>query len=81
MAILPIEGLNADQALQLFEAIKAMTPPTRGGVDRVEVGGGLVDGFAGSKVLTRDDRAVLCNGLRPPARYLARSAVPRLGRY
>ena len=67
----PIEGLNADQALQLFEAIKAMTPPTRGGVDRVEVGGGLVEGFAGSKVLTRDDRA------RSVQRIKAARKVPR----
>jgi hypothetical protein len=52
----PIEGLSADQALELFEAIKALTPPTKGGIDRVEVGGGLIDGLAGSKVLTRDDR-------------------------
>jgi hypothetical protein len=52
----PIKGLDADQALQLFEAIWALTPPMRGGVDRVELGGGLIDGLAGSKVLTRDDR-------------------------
>jgi hypothetical protein len=52
----PIEGLNADQALQLFEAIKALTPPMRGGVERVEVGGGLTNGLTGSKVLTRLDR-------------------------
>ena len=52
----PLEGLNEDQSLQLFEAIKALTPPTRGGVDHVELGGGLVDIVSGSKVLTRDDR-------------------------
>jgi hypothetical protein len=40
----------------LFDAIKALTPPTRGGVDHVELGGGLVDVVSGSKVLTRDDR-------------------------
>jgi hypothetical protein len=53
----PIKGLNADQALQLFEAIKALTPPTRGGVERVEVGGGLIDDLTSPKVLTRDDRS------------------------
>jgi hypothetical protein len=52
----PVEGLNEGQSLQLFEAIKALTPPTRGGVDHVELGGGLVDVVSGSKVLTRDDR-------------------------
>lgn len=52
----PVEGLNAEQTLQLFEAVKALTPPTRGGIDRIEVGGSLVDDLAGSKVLTRDDR-------------------------
>ena len=50
-----IDGLNPDQTLQLFEAIKALMPPTRGGVSRVEIGGGLVDRFAGPPVLTRDD--------------------------
>jgi hypothetical protein len=52
----PIQGLTADQEAQLFEAIKALTPPTRGGVHRVEVSGALVDHLAGSKFLTRDDR-------------------------
>jgi hypothetical protein len=51
-----IEGLDADQTVQLFEAIKALTPPTRGAVDRVEIGGELVDELSGSRVLTRDDR-------------------------
>jgi hypothetical protein len=51
-----VEGLNADQAVQLFEAIKALTPPSRGAVDRVEIGGGLVDELSGSRMLTRDDR-------------------------
>jgi len=54
--LVPIEGLNEDQAAQLFEAIKALTPPMRGGVERVEVGGGLTDALTGSKFLTRDDR-------------------------
>src|SRR5271157_3863844 len=54
--LVPIEGLNEDQAAQLFEAIKALTPPMRGGVERVEVGGGLTDALTGSKILTRDDR-------------------------
>ncbi len=53
---LAIEGLDADQTVQLFEAIKALTPPTRGAVDRVEIGGELVDELSGSRVLTRDDR-------------------------
>lgn len=52
----PVAGLDPDQEAQLFEAIKALTPPTRGGVDRVEVSGGLLDQVAGSKFLTRDDR-------------------------
>ena len=55
--LVPIEGLNEDQAGQLFEAIRALTPPMRGGVERVEVGGGLTDGLAEQKrLLTRDDR-------------------------
>lgn len=52
----PIEGLDAEQTLQLYEAIKALTPPTRGGVDQIEVSGVLVESFAGPKVLNRDDR-------------------------
>lgn len=51
-----IEGLDGEQTLQLYEAIRSLTPPSRGGVDRVEVGGALVESFAGPKVLTRDDR-------------------------
>ena len=54
--LVPIEGLDENQATQLFEAIKALTPPTRGGVERVEVGGGLTDQITTSKILTRDDR-------------------------
>jgi hypothetical protein len=53
----PVEGLDAEQTLQLFEAIKSLTPPTRGGVDRIEVGGTLADDLSGTKVLTRDDRS------------------------
>jgi hypothetical protein len=67
----PVEGLNAEQTLQLFEAIKSLTPPTRGGVDRVEVGGSLVDDLDGSKVLTRDDRN------RSVQRIKASRAAPR----
>jgi hypothetical protein len=52
----PIADLNEDQTVQLLEAIKALTPPMRGGVERVEVGGGLTDALTGSKILTRDDR-------------------------
>ena len=67
----PVEGLNAEQTLQLFEAIKALTPPTRGGVERVEVGGGLIDGVAGPKTLTRDDR------IRTVQRIKAARKAPR----
>ena len=52
-----IEALSPAQAVQLFEAIRALTPPTQGGVERIEIGGGLVEGRLASKVLTRDDRA------------------------
>jgi hypothetical protein len=52
----PIEGLNEDQTAQLFEAIKALTPPMRGGVNRIEVGGELTDQLTMSRILTRDDR-------------------------
>jgi hypothetical protein len=52
-----IDGLEPEKAAQLFEAIRAMTPPMRGGIDRVEVGGELVDSGSRSIVLTRDDRS------------------------
>ena len=42
-----IEGLSPAQAVQLFEAIRALTPPTQGGVERIEIGGGLVEGRLG----------------------------------
>ena len=67
----PIEGLNQEKATQLFEAIKALTPPMRGGVERIEVGGELTEGLAGSRVLTRDDR------LRSVQRIKAASKAPR----
>lgn len=55
--VLPlVEGLDADQTLQLFEVIRSLSPPTRGDVERVEIGGELVDQVSGSRVLTRDDR-------------------------
>lgn len=54
--LVAIPGLDADQALQLYEAIRALTPPTRGGVNRVELGGVLVEEFNGPTILTRDDR-------------------------
>ena len=47
---------ESDEEIQLFEAIKSLTPPTRGGVDRIEVGGRLVEQLPSSAVLTRDDR-------------------------
>ena len=62
--------MNEDQTAQLFEAIKAFTPPMRGDVQRVEVGGGLTDGVAGPKILTRDDR------LRSVQRVKASRRVP-----
>ncbi len=52
----PVEGLTDEQSLQLFETIQAPTPPTRGDIDRVEIGGGLVDHFKTSRTLTREDR-------------------------
>ena len=67
----PIEGLNQDKAAQLFEAIKALTPPMRGDIERIEVGGELADGLAGSNVLTRDDR------LRSVQRLKATNKAPR----
>jgi len=67
----PIKGLDADQVVQLFEAIKALAPPMRGGVDRVEIGGELIDSLSGSKILTRDDR------LRSSERIKAVSRAPR----
>lgn len=51
-----IEGLNPDQTLQLLEVIRSLSPPTRGDVERVEIGGELVDRVSGSRILTRDDR-------------------------
>lgn len=51
-----VEGLDADQTVQLFEAIKALTPPSRGDVERVEIGGELVSTLSEPRVLTRDDR-------------------------
>ena len=52
----PVEGLETEQILQLFEAIKALTPPTKGAIDQVEIGGQLIDEKVTARILTRDDR-------------------------
>lgn len=62
--IVPIEGMNETQATQLFEAIKALTPPMRGGVERIEVGGRLTDQLTISKFLTREDRLQLVERIK-----------------
>jgi hypothetical protein len=67
----PIKGLDADQSVQLFEAIKALTPPMRGGVDRIEIGGELAEAVSSPRVLTRDDR------IRSSERIKAASRPPR----
>ena len=41
------EGLDRDEVAQLLEAVKSLTPPTQGDVDRIEIGGRLVDQFDG----------------------------------
>lgn len=51
-----LEGLSEEQTLQLFEAIRALTPPLRGDIERVQVGGTLTDHISGSRILTGDDR-------------------------
>ena len=52
----PANGLEPEEEKQLLEAIKALTPPTRGGIDRIEVGGRLVEQLEKPAVLTRNDR-------------------------
>ena len=52
----PVAGLGPEEETQLFEAIKALTPPTRGGIDRIEIGGTLVERLPKPAVLTREDR-------------------------
>lgn len=73
-----VEGLNDDQAVQLFEAIKALTPPLRGGVDRVEIGGVLVDRVDGPRLLTRDDRALSNHRIRMAKKPSSKDAPFRL---
>jgi hypothetical protein len=67
----PVKGLDAEQSVQLFEAIKALTPPMRGGVDRIEIGGELAEAVSSPRVLTRDDR------IRSSERIKAASKPPR----
>jgi hypothetical protein len=69
----PIEGLDDNQTAQLFEAIRALTPPMRGGVKRIELGGELTGQVTTSRVLTRDDR------LRAVERIKAWKKVPAKG--
>ena len=40
-----IPGLDQDQSTRLIEALKALTPSTQGDVDRVEIGGTLVERY------------------------------------
>ncbi len=50
------EKLSSERATQLFEAVRALTPPSRGGVNRVEIGGKVTMNSFESKILTRSDR-------------------------
>jgi hypothetical protein len=74
----PVEGLNEDQTTQLFEAIKALTPPMRGGVDRIEVGGGLTDQLTTSRILTRDDRLRSVDRIKASKRITVKDAPFRV---
>ena len=52
-----IAGLDAKKSAQLLEAVRAMTPPLTGDVERIEIGGNLVGPSSVSVSLTRDDRS------------------------
>ena len=69
------EDLGEEEKYQLLEAIKALTPPTRGGVDRIEVGGSLVERMARPPVLTRDDRRRVVERLKT-SRKVSRKEAP-----
>jgi len=66
-----LEGLDAVQSVQVLEVIRALTPPSKGGVERVEFGGEMVEAVTGSRVLTRDDR------LRSVRKIKASQKAPR----
>jgi len=74
----PIEGLNEDQTAQLFEAIKALTPPMRGGVNRIEVGGELTDQLTMSRILTRDDRLRSVDRIKASKKTTVKDALFRV---
>jgi hypothetical protein len=69
----PAKRLEPDEEIQLLEAIKALTPPTRGGIERIEVGGRLVEQLAKPPILTREDRRKVVERVR------IRRKAPRKG--
>ena len=54
-----IPGLDQDESTRLIEALKALTPSTQGDVDRVEIGGTLVERYRPPVTMTREDRRVI----------------------
>ena len=69
------KDLGSEEKYQLLEAIKALTPPTRGGVDRIEVGGSLVERLSEPPVLTRNDRRRVVEQLKT-SRKVTRKEPP-----
>jgi len=59
-----IPGLDQDQSTRLIEALKALTPSTQGDVDRVEIGGALVERYRPPVTLTREDRRAISARLK-----------------
>jgi hypothetical protein len=64
------DGLDQDEVSQLLEAVKSLTPSTQGDVDRIEIGGRLIEHFEGPTVLTRDDRRRTLERIKPRRRAL-----------
>ena len=59
-----IPGLDQDESTRLIEALKALTPSTQGDVDRVEIGGTLVERYRPPVTMTREDRRVISARLK-----------------
>jgi hypothetical protein len=65
-----VDGLDQDEVAQLLEAVKSLTPSTQGDVDRIEIGGRLIEPFEGPMILTRDDRRRTLERIKPRRRAL-----------
>ncbi|MFI5457265.1 MAG: hypothetical protein ACHRXM_17605 [Isosphaerales bacterium] len=66
------EDLDQEDVVPLLEAIRMLTPPIQGDVDRIEIGGRMIEERHKRMTLTRDDRRKVIERIKP-----RRKAAPK----